>query len=420
MYCKTLSDFYIKEFAVGEADICGREYEKTQMLTNLIDSGLNEMLYLSSCSMYMITGPIGYGKSHLATCCAAANAEAGYQIYHIDCADFIDEDEPEQIWKSLGEEIVEKTDPEEMGDEKVCLYLEGLGLVGENRKLTRAIADTLKKLEEKQCRCIVYATEVDAARVPVLILKHFMILELGAPNLEERSEFFVKFLEFQVEEVLEDEFVLEEREAETYVFYPLDVKNTMDKDAGSGAAELEKVALYCAKHTEGFSFKQLAQVIEVLTKTLKKKLWEVSSEHIDQLAAHIKNGQTAEEKTYVITEEKFLEILSNVRKMGEVLNRAQLSTISSGKETAATVVSQPQIVYAMPPQGMVMQQTVPMQGYGNNNYNNNYNQGVNSEEQEKVLNAADTDNPDIGTLVSAFKTLPSSENVDKYISAEKQ
>jgi len=392
-----LDDFEYEGFDESLENVSGREYEKAQFLASAVEQEYDELLYMSNCSKFLLTGPTGYGKSYLAKCYAQTLKEKDYKLYHIDCEDIMDEEEPESVWKEIFRDVLEKTHPEGDYEQKMYLYLEHLDSLKDNKKCIKLIASSLKALSDADCRCIILSTDIDGTSIPTAILRHFTIMELGVPNEDERRAYFQSLLGFEIENPYDEE--------DTRTFYPLSVSadHTQESD-DEPMEESDLLATYCAEETKDLSFGQLEQVLNQVNRKFKARLQEITDGDASAVFSHVKSGK----KHYVVTEDEFRTIIAKVRKMGNVLRQAE-GKLNSVDNRANMVVSQPQIAYAAPPmivQGMPMANAYGVPAYG---VQSNI---VNSQEQ-LLNNAVESDNPEVSAVRDAFDLIPT--DLDNYL-----
>jgi len=392
-----LDDFEYEGFDESLENVSGREYEKAQFLASAVEQEYDELLYMSNCSKFLLTGPTGYGKSYLAKCYAQTLKEKDYKLYHIDCEDIMDEEEPESVWKEIFRDVLEKTHPEGDYEQKMYLYLEHLDSLKDNKKCIKLIASSLKALSDADCRCIILSTDIDGTSIPTAILRHFTIMELGVPNEDERRAYFQSLLGFEIENPYDEE--------DTRTFYPLSVSadHTQESD-DEPMEESDLLATYCAEETKDLSFGQLEQVLNQVNRKFKARLQEITDGDASAVFSHVKSGK----KHYVVTEDEFRTIITKVRKMGNVLRQAE-GKLNSVDNRANMVVSQPQIAYAAPPmivQGMPMANAYGVPAYG---VQSNI---VNSQEQ-LLNNAVESDNPEVSAVRDAFDLIPT--DLDNYL-----
>lgn len=386
-----LEGFKYEGFDENLDDVSGYSYVIAQFQAAVVDEPYDELLSLPNCSRFLLMAPAGYGKSYLAKCFSCTAQENGYQLYHIDCEEIMEEDDPDQLFREIFRDVLELSHPEGSEEGKVYLYMEHMEALSENRKCIKIVSRALEAVAAADCRCIVVLTALDAAQVPIAILRQFTVLELGLPDEDERREYFESLLGYEVKE----------RDGESsIVFYPL---NVMTEDLSGEVSEEERanecalLALYCAEKTDGLSFGQLEEVLLLLGRKLKRRLQEITDGDPDNTLAQIKMG-----KEYIIPEEEFLEIISKVKKTGALLLQAQKAgrSVTNG----AAVVGQPQIVYAQAP--MMMPGMMPgMSGYGTV-------QSADDARMQLLDDAADSDNPEIEKVLGAFDMIP--ENLDAY------
>lgn len=384
----SLEDFECEEFAENLEDVVGRTYEKVQLMAAVPDDEdfyFNQLLQLTNYSMYLFSAPTGYGKSYLAECFAQTMLENDYQVYQIDCEEFMEEEAPESIWKSLLEECVKKSDPEGFEEQKVCLYLQNLSAVESDKKCTRAIAKGLKKISNCNCRCIVLATDNDFSKIPSLILKQFVVLELGLPDEEERTKFFEKFMEFYITDPMTEEDV---------PFYLVSAKAEEDDEE-----DLERLAMYCAEKTEGLSFGQLMSVMEQVLKAFKMRLKIATDNDFSNTFAQLSAGTGC-----CVEEAEFLAIIAKVKKIGDVLKQSEAGEKSAGDQgiVVAPVINPPQVVVNVQANGAGGgTNTVPVAD-----------DNQMSTRDLKIDAVTNDDNPTVAALVAGFGELPSWDKVD--------
>lgn len=394
----SLDDFEYEGFDETLNDASGREYEKAQLLASVSDQAYDELLYMPNCSKFLLIGPTGYGKSYLAKCYAQTLKEKEYKLYHIDCEDIMEEEEPDQCWKEIFRDILEKTHPEGDYEQKMYLYMENLDLLKDNKKCTKLVASSLKALSDADCRCIILATDIDGTAIPSSVLRQFTIMELGVPDEDERRAYFQSLLGFEIENPYDEE--------DTRTFYPLSVSadHVQQSDDEEEMDEIDLLAMYCAEETKDLSFGQLEQVLNQVNRKFKARLQDITDGDAKAVFSHVKSGK----KHYVVTEDEFRAIIAKVRKSGNVLRQAEGKENSSGN-VVNTVASQPQIVYAAPP---MMMQGMPMAGaYGMQAYGMQPNM-VNPQEQ-LLNNATDSDNPEVSAVRDAFNMIPN--DLDSYM-----
>ncbi len=418
----TLEDFQLEESNLNLNYVYGRQKEKELLLSALGDESFDSLLYLASCSMYLLTGPSGVGKAHLAYCFARdLQLNAGFYVYQIDCEDIMDEEKPELIWEVLLDALIARSDPEGEEGENLCLYLENLRAVKEQHKSVKIITKKLKALKTRKCRCIILATDTTGDEIPTSILKQFTIMELENPNEDERTNVFQQNLSFEV-----SGFDVETEEEISLMFFPIDIsadKNGGDTSAAGMKGELQRIAMYCAENTEGFSFAQLEQVIVLLSKRLKMNLKTVTDNDAEVIIDHIKQGQKTNEKSYIVEEEDFLSIIAQVRKAGEILKRADESEHNKNKEGSGTVVvNQTQSSMDMKMLEKMFSALAANMNVGGGGRSAAVSaptaqSGFTEEDEarQRLLEAADGKNPEVKAVVAAYETIPNLENIDAYV-----
>lgn len=355
--------------------VCGRDYEKKLLRAAIFNNDYNELLLINDFSMFLVTAPQGYGKSYLAKCYARELTSNGYRVHEIDCEEIMEDENSDTLLKRLFDEVIERTDPDGESEEKIYLCLKNFRMVSEEKKYEKIVLEAFKKIDALNCKCIILATDEDVTSISKNILTVMDIIELGLPDQSERREFFASYLGVDVENPLNDE------EIET--IYPINISAQETEHD-----ERDNLAQYCAEHTEGLSFGQLKKVNQILEKILKSKLVEMTNGMSDDaLWSQISMG-----KNYCIDEEAFDEIVSKVRRVGALMSHKE----NCFGDNPVNNVSQPQIIYAMPPGiqgGMV--------GYGDM-IQGNGNFVTQQKAREKMLENATGENPDVNTLNAAY------------------
>lgn len=316
-------------------EICGREYEKWILQAGITEKDFNDLLSINNYSIFLLTAPYGYGKTYLAECYAQTLVQNGYKIHQIDCEAFMKEDAPDALLENVLAELAEKTAPNNPHKKKMYVHMKKFSCLAEDEKCEKVLLNFFRQLDMYDCNCIFLATEENVSSIPVSVLRSMEIIELGLPDLSERRTFFADYFGVRVFNPLnEDEYV---------DIYPLNI-SAKEKENGKIDIDDDVITLYCAEETDGLSFGELTQVIKLLSKILKTKLIEATNgDYEDGLYSVVTHS-----KKYCIEETEFKMVVSKVKKNGAfTCGRANLA--QSAMQQTAPVMTQPQIVYAMPP-----------------------------------------------------------------------